>query len=173
MISYMRKATTADIGKIVAIVNQARSYLKEQGLPQWQNGYGPSQLTIEQNVHKQEGYILISNGVVSGYAALVEGIDDYYTKIFDGQWDLEYNKYISIHSVAIDTSIRGRGLSKQLLHDLVIIARSLDYHDIRIDTHPLNIIMERAINHIGFSYKGMINFPIPDGERKAYQLLID
>lgn len=46
---YMRRAHEEDIKSIVSIINNARYYLKEQGLSQWQSGY-PNQDTIEEDL---------------------------------------------------------------------------------------------------------------------------
>lgn len=168
---FVRMAVFSDVDDIDIILHQGKKFLNEQGLPQWQNGYGPSRTMIEQDITNQEGYVLLIDGNISGYAALIKKIDNSYADISEGQWDLKYDKYISIHRVAIRSENRGNGLSKYFLHELISIAGNIGYHDIRIDTYPLNHIMEKAILSSGFSYKGMICFPIPDGERKAYQLL--
>lgn len=171
--NYIRKADIDDLNKIVIIHNNAKRFLKIQGLPQWQDGYGPNQLIVEKDIKRHEGYVFIANNEVCGYAALMSGIDDSYTMISKGQWDTKYSSYISIHRIALDGSIRGKGMSNLFLCELIIAAKNIGYHDIRIDTHPMNEIMEKVILHTGFIYKGMINLPIPNGERKAYQLLLD
>ena len=35
----IRKSKKSDVLQIVEIINQAKAYLKENGIPQWQNGY--------------------------------------------------------------------------------------------------------------------------------------
>jgi RimJ/RimL family protein N-acetyltransferase len=49
----------------------------------------------------------------------------------------------------------------------------LGYRDVRIDTHPANEPMKRAIASTGFTYRGVVEFAIPDGVRAAFQLLLD
>lgn len=36
--SYLRRATKADLPAILTIINEAKAYLKEQGINQWQAG---------------------------------------------------------------------------------------------------------------------------------------
>ena len=170
---FIRRAVDADLASILAIIRQAREYLAAQGLPQWQGGHGPDRAAVERDLADGEGYVLVTEGAICGYAALTSAPDENYAGITEGQWAEGEDRYASIHRVAIAPTLRGKGLSKQFLHDLVTAAGVLGYRDIRIDTHPQNQIMEKVIFHTGFAYKGMIRLPIPHGERRAYQLLLD
>ena len=166
-----RIAETKDIEKILSVLESGREFLASQGLSQWQDGYGPAECLAEQ-IAGNYGYVLLSQeGILCGYAALVEGIDACYTNIKDGAWDNSHEKYISIHSVAIDASFRGKRLAELFMRLLIEIAENMGYKDIRIDTHPQNRIMQKVILRAGFTYKGIVEFDIPDGERKAYQLI--
>jgi len=166
----IRKAETNDIEKILTVLESGRIFLQSQGLSQWQDGYGPSQF-VEEDIATNRGYVLIlQEDIICGYAALVEGIDECYTNIKDGCWDNPHEKYISIHGVAIDADFRGKGFADLFMRGLIEIAESIGYRDIRIDTHPLNEIMQKVILRAGFVYRGMVEFAIPDGKRRAYQL---
>ena len=160
-----------DIEKIMPVIESGREFLHSQGLAQWQNGYGPSRQSVNEDIENHWGYVLISQeDAICGYAALVDGVDDCYTNIMDGCWDDFHEKYISIHGVAIDAGFRGKNLAKRFMRGLIEIAEGMGYQDIRIDTHPLNEIMQKVILRAGFVYRGMVEFDIPDGKRKAYQL---
>ena len=170
--NYIRKATTKDVEKIMEITEAGRSYLVEQGLPQWQDGDGPNRGLIDGHIKAGQGYVFMCEGAVRGYGTLITGVDPVYTAISGGTWEEVYDEYISIHSVALDPSIRGKGLAKDFLHRLVMAAGVLGYYDIRIDTYPRNAIMDKAILNTGFVYRGDIEFDFPNGERRAYQLLL-
>ena len=109
---------------------------------------------------------------IFGYSALVEGVDESYTNITQGQWDSTCERYLSIHRVAVSSSVRGMGLARQMMEHLIAAARRLGYRDIRIDTYHRNQIMERVILGAGFLWRGMVLLPIPNGERKAFQLVL-
>ncbi|MDH6364041.1 GNAT superfamily N-acetyltransferase [Enterococcus sp. PF1-24] len=170
---YVRKATLADLAKMEEIIQSATAFLAEQGSPQWQNGYGPNVTDLQLDIQRGESYVLILDGQVVGVSALVTGVDPIYTAITEGTWDETYKEYLSIHRIAFDLSIRGQGLAKTFLQLLITVGRQLGYHDIRIDTYPRNALMEKAIYASGFTYQGMVKFNIPEGERKAYQVVID
>lgn len=168
----IRKATAADLSKILEIIGQGQSFLAEQGLSQWQKSGAVSPKSIDEDLRSGEGYVFEYNEKISGYASLVCGIDPVYTAICDGQWGRDSGEpYVSIHRVAVSKAIRGKGFGKIFLNLLVDKAKELGFADIRIDTHPGNKIMQRVITDVGFSYCGIVEFPFFDGERKAYQIL--
>lgn len=173
MKTYIRRAVLEDIEKIMIIIEMGRKFLQQQGLSQWQDGYGPNEEAIRCDILKDEGYVLVYEEQFCGYAAAVSGEDPCYTEIKQGQWDSGYEEYVSLHRVAVDSTIRGRGLGKIFLLELIKQAKELGYSDVRIDTHPGNLIMQRVIVSAGFRYCGVIQFPIPDGERKAYQVIVN
>lgn len=168
----LRLAVTADLPCIASILEQGRRYLQAQGLPQWQHGYGPDARMAEKDIVYREGYVLTEDEEILGYAALTAAPDESYAKIMDGDWEHTFDRYLSIHRVAMAAVVRGRGLSRQFITGLLEAARALSCHDIRIDTYPKNHIMEKVILRAGFVYRGKIVLPIPNGERNAYQIIL-
>ncbi|WP_163581762.1 GNAT family N-acetyltransferase [Gracilibacillus saliphilus] len=173
MFVYTRKATLHDAEAIMSILNDGIAYLKEQKVPQWQNGEGPTLELIKQDIEKGYAHVLIYDNKVAGYGALVPGPEAPYENITEGSWEEQEDSYIVIHRIAVDLQVRGKGLSKILLHDLIVLSRQMEFKDVRVDTYPKNEIMQKVIVNAGFNYRGMIYFPIEHGERKAYQLLLD
>jgi RimJ/RimL family protein N-acetyltransferase len=167
----IRKAKLSELEQIDRILASGREYLHARGLPQWQNGYGPTRSMAEEDIRRGDGYVLEAGGVICGYAAMVGGIEESYANI-RGEWDETHKKYITIHRVAINASSRSTGLSGPFMRGLIKIAIRRKFRDIRIDTYPRNEIMQRVILRAGFTYRGTVQMPIPDGERLAYQLVI-
>jgi GNAT superfamily N-acetyltransferase len=166
-----RLAKPADLDAIDEVFASGRAFLREAGLSQWQNGYGPTRFVAEKDIVNGEGYVLIIAENVHGYAALTKGIDECYTAITGGAWDSSHATYVSVHRVAIHHRQRGQGLAKHLMDGLKTTAVALGFKDVRIDTHSGNTIMKKVIENAGFVYRGMVCFPIPNGERMAYQWL--
>lgn len=167
----VRLAQEADLEVIMMIIEHARAFLREQAIPQWQNQTGPKIATIKEDIALSQGYVLVDGTAVIGYAALLNQVEDAYTNIIRGAWDETYLEYVSIHRVAILPKRRGQGLSQFFLQKMIEIALAQNYHDIRIDTHPQNIIMQRVISKAGFNYIGHIELDQIDGQRLAFQLL--
>jgi ribosomal protein S18 acetylase RimI-like enzyme len=168
-----QRATTDEVDDIAAIIERATAFLREQGSPQWQGGYGPDRAAVERDVARGEGFVLLCEGKVCAYAALARGVEPCYATLMGGAWDARHDRYATIHRVAVDTALGGQGLGRRLMDELVAQARAWGFRDLRIDTHPMNAIMQKLIARAGFSYVGMIEMPIPHGERRAYQLLLD
>lgn len=163
-------ATLEDLPQIMSIIDSARAFLREQGLPQWQNGYGPNSEVMASDIRGGVCWVAIDEGKIVGTASLIPGIDPVYSAIQQGAWDGD-DHYVSVHRFAVSGTSRGKGLGRKFLEDLVQQCFKLDYEDVRIDTYPANRPMIKVILETGFTFKGMVEFPIPDGERVAYQRL--
>ena len=169
---YIRPARPDDLDAIMTIVESGRQYLKSQGLPQWQDGEGPDLALVTGDIDAGHGYVLLCEGVISGYLALIPGPDGN-PPLSEGAWDERFEQYAAIHRVALGSNCRGRGLGNVFLRDAITAARVLGYRDIRLDTHPGNLIMQKAIAKVGFTHVGLMELPMQNGERLAYQLLLD
>ena len=172
MTPYIRPARPEDLEKIQKIFQDGRQFLKEQGLPQWQNGHGPHPGETEQELRTGRGYVLIYESKVCGYATLTPGPDGT-PALSEGSWDPRYQDHVVIHRVALRADCRGRGLGSALLRAMAQAARLKGYRDIRIDTNPGNKIMRKIIGQTGFVHRGTVHLPIPEGRRLVYQLLLD
>ena len=171
MMTYTRRATDADLDAIIAITDQAIAFLASQNSPQWQGGDGPTRSEFATAIANKIAYVLIHDGKVAGVAKLIPGPEKAYEEI-DGAWQNDSQHYMTIHRVAIDGRIQGQGLAKQLLRDLIMLSIDHGFNDIRIDTHEMNTIMQHVVTTIGFTYQGMVEMPVANGERKAYQLVL-
>ena len=88
-------------------------------------------------------------------------IEPAYNIITDGEW-LSDEPYGVIHRIASDGSEKGIGtFCINWVFD--------NCKHIRIDTHKDNKVMQNLLNKLGFKYCGIINLPIEDGERVAYE----
>ena len=162
-------ATRFDGKEILQLMKEGIAYLKAQGSPQWQDGFGPDEAKVMHDISQKHCYILVNeHQQIVGTAALIPGVDPAYTAISEGQWEGDA-PYLSIHRVAVNSQFRGYGYAHLLLERSLLEAQRLGYHDVRIDTHRLNTPMQRAIAKAGFQYRGVVHFPILNGERLAYQ----
>ncbi len=168
----LRLATTNDLEVIMEIMAEGIRTLRQQQSPQWQGGYGPNHEKIKKDIETNACYLLVTDqDEVVATAALIQGIDPVYTAIQDGSWQ-EEGPYLAIHRVAVAKNQRGKKRATLLLSLLLEKAKTLGFSDIRIDTHRLNQPMQKAIIANHFIYRGRVCFPIPNGERLAYQLIL-
>lgn len=166
-------ATLNILPDIMKIIEDGRISLQQQGLPQWQNGYGPDSKQMATDIVNRFCWIAIVQGKIVAVASLVKGVDPVYSAI-TGKWIKEdSNGYIAIHRVAVNKNFTGQGIARRCLGELIEVAHEEGYKDIRIDTYPENKPMIKTIETLGFIYCGQVHFPIPSGMRNAYQLYFE
>ena len=164
-----RQAALMDLKEVHQIMTDGIQYLKHQGSPPWQDGNGPTEMKIKQDIENRDCYVLVNDlEEITGTVALIQGIDPTYTDISEGSWK-GVGPYIALHRVAISQKFRGQGIAHLLLSHSLSKCLELGIYDVRIDTHRLNIPMQKAIKTSGFTYRGIVHFPIVNGERLAYQ----
>ncbi len=161
----VRRTKVEDISAILAIVEEAKEYLKSQKIDQWQNGY-PNEKVILQDIHNQESYVLEEGAEILGCMCLSFRKEPTYQKI-EGEW-LNNREYGVLHRLAVKSSWKGKSLANYLLQDSENQARKEGVAFLRIDTHPENESMKRWIEKMGFCFCGRIY--LEDGaKRLAYE----
>jgi len=169
---YLRQAKLDDLPRVIEIIEGAKKTLLDRGVDQWQSGY-PSAEILEQDIQEDISYVLILDGEVVGVAALQQGYDKSYQDILSGSWDSDSDvTYSVIHRIAVDADHQGEHLSASLVQHLMTVSHYLGYRDVRIDTHPDNLVMQHIIENNGFEEKGTITMEEDHGIRKAYQILL-
>lgn len=173
MTAYLRLAMPEDVSEIKRIIEEAKIYLKEQKINQWQGSY-PEAKQLEQDVKDGLTYILMVGDDIAGTAALCPGIEPMYLHIEDGEWiNGPKARYSAIHRVAISTNFRGQHLAGKIISCLLTTARLSGYKDIRVDTNSENSGMQHVIEANNFKYKGIIRTPDSDeAERYVYQIIL-
>lgn len=125
------KAERTDAIRIMEIINEAKAFLRSQGVNQWQTGY-PAMADINKDLSDGIGYVLKDQGRIVGYA----GIDARGEAAYDtlqGHW-LNDEPYLVIHRMAVDCTIRGKGLSQEMFKACENLARREGIQNIRVDT---------------------------------------
>ena len=155
----IRKATEADLSKILLIYAHAREFMRETGnASQWKMTY-PSKEIILSDI--RNGYLHLltdEDGIQGVFAFLPEG-DPVYDHI-EGAW-LNELPHAAIHRVA--SAGKKRGILHACMHYCGSVSSNL-----KIDTHTDNKIMQHQLEKEGFLRCGTVF--LPNGEvRIAYQ----
>ena len=172
MLQYTRLAQMGDLNAIMPIIADAKQALKAAGSSQWQGTY-PSRADISADLQAQHGFVLIADGQVAGYAAVIVGPEPTYQHI-DGAWINEKDDYATIHRICFSNAFRGHGLAKVFMGQLISLQFANGVRNFRIDTSRVNQAMQRVIDHAGFHYRGIIRVSedTENPERLAYELNI-
>ena len=157
----IRRAIAPDIQAIMTVLEAAKGIMRADGnMHQWADGY-PSTQVIQDDIDKQQGYVLEEDSRVVGYFTFMPSPEPTYSTIYGGAWLDDRQPYHVIHRIASFPEVHG------------VFAAIMDFaftHDrnIRIDTHEDNHIMQHNILKHGFSYCGIIYLASGD-PRLAYQ----
>mgnify|MGYP001023262533 CR=1 FL=1 len=156
-------ATPEHLNKIMQVINDARSIMRENGNhTQWTNGY-PSKEIILNDISLNTGYICLHNTEIVGYFSFLKGDnpEPTYNVIDHGKW-LNNEPYGVIHRLASNGKVKG------------VANACFDFcftqiNNIRVDTNNNNLPMQNFFKKYGFTYCGVIY--VADGSpRDAFQM---
>lgn len=157
----IRKTTINDLPSALQIYTRARRFMVETGNSgQWAEGH-PSEVMIREDIAAGKSYVCTTNeGELLGvfYFSIEE--DPTYARIDDGAWlnDLPYGV---VHRIASGGKLKGIGnFCLQWCFD--------QCHNLRIDTHRDNRVMQNLLIKNGYQRCGII-YLTNEAERIAYQ----
>ena len=162
-----RKATDKDVKTATALIEQAKVFLRENGVDQWQTGY-PNEEAIAGELQRGEGYVMEVVGQVRGYACISFAGEPCYIDLA-GIWlsDLPYGV---LHRMAIDVVCKGNGAVPAFFRFAEELCRERDIRSIRVDTDADNRMMQRVLEKQGFTYCGTVCFD--NSEKIAFEKLL-
>lgn len=161
-------STKENLKDILNIINQAKLYMKENGINQWNKDY-PKIESLENDILNKNSYVVKDNDKIIGTFVLVFGNEKNYQKI-EGSWKTDI-PYGTLHRVAVDNSFKGKGVAGFILEFAETMAREKNIFSLRIDTHKDNLSMRRFIKKSGFDFCGIIY--VEDGSpRVAFEKIL-
>ena len=167
----IRKATWDDLKQINGLYDQAKAFLRAQGLDQWQDGY-PNRDTARADIAANNCFVFEEDYRLLGTACLAFGREPTYETIYQGQWLCDPPIYGFLHRIAVTAEARGKGVAPQFFALLKDQANEKGITVIRGDTHRGNLPMQRVMEKSGLEYRGIIYLENGD-ERLAYEGILD
>ena len=166
----LKLATTNEIDIIMKIITDAKTYLRQQGLSQWNlaDGY-PKKEDMLKDIENGNCYLYIENEEIIGCVSILFTPDENYIEI-DGKW-LSNDQYASIHRIAISNNNHNKNIGVKMLLAAEEIVKNNNCFSIKIDTHKNNIPMSKTIEKAGYRYCGIIKLKRSniDNLRNAYE----
>ena len=147
------KAGMEYIDRMCEITEDAKRQLRGLGLDQWQKGY-PSREVWIQDAKDGCTYLAVEEGEIQGIFAFQDTPDPSYDEI-DGAW-LTDGPYASLHRVCVAEGSKGKGVAGKMFAYGFELAARAGFDSVRIDTHPGNLPMQRALAKAGFVPCGQI-----------------
>ncbi|NLL47598.1 MAG: GNAT family N-acetyltransferase [Firmicutes bacterium] len=166
---HFRKSTYLDVPEIMKIIKEGQEYLRQAGIPQWQNGY-PSQEVITLDIERGNSYVLVQDGQIVATTVLEFAGDPNYATIYEGEW-LTRGRYGAIHRIAIAKNQKGQGLAARMMDAMEEICKERGVFSLRVDTHEKNQSMQRMLQKTGFQYCGVI-FLADGAPRVAFEKVL-
>ena len=166
-----RKAEISDVASIMEVIEDAKLYLKEQGIDQWQDGFPTKELIVE-DIIMRESFVFVEEEEIVGYICVNLGEEPNYNTIYDGAWKLEGSDFGTIHRTALKSDFRGKGVSLRMFFLAEQLCVKKAKQSIRIDTHRDNQLMQHLCVKYGYEYCGTILLDRNNARRIAYEKLL-
>ena len=165
--TIFKKATQADTSAIWDLLQGAIARRKADGSIQWQDGY-PNPEVVANDIRKGAGYVLIQEGLIIGYVAILINDEPEYARL-KGNW-LTNVDFVVFHRVAVAESHLGKGVAKELFLHIEEFAREHGIKSIKADTNFDNKPMLFLFDKFKYSYCGDVNFR--GSVRMAYEKVL-
>ena len=171
-----RRAEIADMDALLDILEQAKAYLRESGVDQWQEGY-PNREALAADIEAGRGWLFecVDNGEIAGYECVAMTPEVCYREI-DGAWLTEGENYAVIHRAMAAARYRGTRLAAEMFSFAAELAAGMGRLSVRVDTHRDNKAMNRLCEKQGFAYCGVVDLglvdPASDSLRNAYEKIL-
>ncbi len=152
MLKY-RTARLSDLPAMMKMVEEAKEGFRTRHIDQWQKG-DPSEAGLTESIKKDVVHVLEEDGDVLSMITVVPGPEADYA-VIDGTW-LNDEPYFAFHRVCVSEAHKGKGLAASLFAYSESFARKKGVRNIRIDTHPDNLSMQKALAKSGYTFCGKI-----------------
>ncbi|MFI3285189.1 MAG: GNAT family N-acetyltransferase [Rikenellaceae bacterium] len=152
----LRAASNNDLEQIMEIIAQCQQLLRSRGVDQWQDGY-PTKEAIEDDIEHQQGYLLLKDGAIAAYGAIVCAEEPAYTELKGGRW-LSQQEYITLHRLAVANTFRGKKIGFNFFKMMEQEAVKRKIYSLRADTHRDNVVMLRLLEFCGFTLCGDVYY---------------
>jgi RimJ/RimL family protein N-acetyltransferase len=158
----IRKMKQNDLDAVLDIYAAAREFMRRSGNPNQWHDTRPTADEIAGHLNADNAYVCVDleDEIVCAFSFDI-GKEPSYARIYCGSWLDDSSPYGVVHAIA--SSGRVKGVATFCLEHCYGKCG-----DIRIDTHRDNKRMRRLLEHLGYTYCGIIY--LSDGsERLAYQ----
>lgn len=155
----MRKATFDDLEASYGLMEQAKSYFKENGIDMWQHAY-PSRDDIASDIASGEAYVCVIGDEVAGYIFVHVGPEPFHDTL-RGTWTDD--RPAVFHRSVVDSGLRHMGIGRTMVSFAEDLAASEGCRSMRTETGEANAPMRAMMARLRYSERGLLTF---DGSDK-------
>lgn len=129
----------------------------------------PSQEFLRDSINRQQLYIGEADGQIISCMVVNHSYNDEYN---DVKWSViaTDDELLVIHALGVLPIYSGKGIAKQMVKNIIQIARKNNIKTIRLDVLEGNIPAEKAYTKIGFKYVDTIDMFYEDTGWTSFKL---
>ncbi|MCB7481961.1 GNAT family N-acetyltransferase [Christiangramia sediminis] len=151
----IRKAKITELQEIKNLTGACATAMIKKDIFQWNEHY-PSREKLQEDILKDELYILEKSGNIIGIIVITEIMDDEYIPI---KWLSKTSNNIYIHRLATHPDFWGQGYGQQLMDFAENKASSEGFESVRLDTFSQNERNQQFYESRSYKRLGDIYFP--------------
>ncbi|WP_111683288.1 GNAT family N-acetyltransferase [Winogradskyella tangerina] len=151
----IRKGNLEDIKSIMQLTKACAKAMIAKGIYQWNEHY-PNPNAFEQDVNRNELYVLELNGQIKGTVVISSLMDEEYYPI---EWLTKTENNLYIHRLAVHPELQGQGYAQKMMDFAEKFAIDNSYSSIRLDTFSQNKRNQKFYELRGYKRLGDIYFP--------------
>lgn len=149
-------ANTSDLKEIKELTEACAVAMQQKGIFQW-NEYYPSIEKLEEDIRKEELYVLREKGEILGIIVLTPEMDEEYIPV---EWLTPNDRNLYVHRLATHPAVWGRGYGQELMKFAETFGGEYNYRSIRLDTFSQNVRNQKFYEARGYTRLGNIYFPM-------------
>ena len=151
----IKRALPGDLPTIKKLTEACAIAMQEREIFQW-NEHSPSLEKLQNDIEREELYVLVVEGSIKGIVVLSDHMDEEYIPI---EWLTPNFKNLYIHRLATHPNHWGDGYGQKLMDFAEAYARNHNYTSVRLDTFSQNKRNQRFYESRGYVKLGDIFFP--------------
>lgn len=148
-------AKPSEIPEILTLVKACAQFMIANNIFQW-NEYYPTQQAFEEDIKRNELYLLKNKDRIIGTVVISTLMDEEYRDI---EWLTPSDGNIYIHRLAVHPNDQGQGNARKLMDYAYAFAKAKKAPSIRLDTFSKNKRNQKFYEARGYQKLGNIYFP--------------
>ena len=148
-------AKISEIPEILRLTRACAQTMIANGIYQWNEHY-PSKGAFENDIKREELYVLKENNLIIGTIVISNFMDEEYAPI---EWLTPNENNYYVHRLSVHPERQGKGYARQLMDYAEAFAKAKKATSIRLDTFSKNQRNQRFYEARGYQRLGNIFFP--------------
>ena len=151
----IRPAKITEITNILTLTKDCAKHMIDKGIYQWNEHY-PSRHAFEEDIKRNELFVLEINKEIQGTVVISTLMDDEYFPI---NWLTPNGNNIYIHRLSVHPKLQGQGYAQQLMAFAEQYTKDKGHVSVRLDTFSQNKRNQFFYEARGYHRLGDIYFP--------------